>query len=142
MRILPHLSVAERKQLIRAGRKTKDPVAAFRCQVLATLCAGRSCNETARCLVCAVSAVCKTIRLFLSCGFKGLSDGRVRNGATKVDRRFLDELHTLLYSRPPDSGWQRPTWTRELLALEMRERGFPLVAPCTMGTRARGQQSA
>jgi transposase len=125
--------MAERKQLVRAGRKTKDSVAAFRCQVLATLCAGRSCNQTARFLACAVSAVCKTIRLFVSRGFEGLSDGRLHNGITKVDQRFLDELNPLLYSRALDSGWQRPTWTRELLALEMHERGFPLVAPCTMG---------
>jgi transposase len=133
MRILPHLNEAERKQLIRAARKTKDPIAIFRSQVIATLCAGRSRNETARCLACAVSAVCTTMRRFVSCGFAGLSDGRASNGAAKVHPPFLDELNMLLHSRPPDSGWQRPTWTRELLALEMHERGFPLVAPCTMG---------
>jgi hypothetical protein len=96
MRILPHLSEAARKQLIRAGRKTKDPVAIFRCQVIATLCAGRSRNETARCLACAVSAVCNTLRRFVSCGFVGLSDGRANNGTAKVDQRFLDELNRLL----------------------------------------------
>jgi transposase len=39
----------------------------------------------------------------------------------------------VLLKVPTDFGWQRPTWTRELLCLEMAKRGFPRVADCTMG---------
>jgi transposase len=39
----------------------------------------------------------------------------------------------LLGRTPEDVGWQRPTWTRELLCLQMTLEGFPSVAVCTMG---------
>lgn len=39
----------------------------------------------------------------------------------------------VLYGVPTEFGWERPTWTRELLALEMARRGFPKVAVCTLG---------
>jgi transposase len=39
----------------------------------------------------------------------------------------------VLLGVPTEFGWQRPTWTRELLCLELERRGFPRVAVCTMG---------
>jgi transposase len=65
--------------------------------------------------------------------FAGLTDRRTEGGIAKVDEDFLEALRQLLDSIPPDSGWQRPTWTRELLALEMKRRGFPKVSVATMG---------
>jgi hypothetical protein len=54
--------------------------------------------------------------------------GRDRAGQDVI-RRWL----TLLGRTPQDFGWQRPTWTRELLCLQMKLEGFPAVAVCTMG---------
>jgi transposase len=133
MRNIPHLSLAERKQLIRAGRRTGNAGTAFRYLILATLGAGHSRNEVARRLSCAVSTVVRTAARFVSGGLGSLHDRRIGNGATKVDRAFLDELRVVLDGTPQDSGWERPTWTRELLALEMNHRSFSLVAACTMG---------
>jgi transposase len=70
---------------------------------------------------------------FQSFGEEGLLDRRIDNGQPKVDERFLAELRRVLLSVPTEFGWQRPTWTRELLALELAQRGFPKVAVCTMG---------
>ena len=39
----------------------------------------------------------------------------------------------MLACTPEDFGWERPTWTRELLCLQMKLEGFPSVAVCTMG---------
>jgi transposase len=39
----------------------------------------------------------------------------------------------LLRGSPEDFGWMRPTWTRELLCLQMQREGWPKVAVCTMG---------
>ena len=130
---IPHLSIAERKQLIRAGRRTGDTGTAFRYLILATLGAGHSRNGVARLLSCAVSTVARTAARFLAGGLGSLHDRRVDNGVTKVNGAFLEELMVVLGSTPQDSGWERPTWTRELLALEMNQRRFPLVAACTMG---------
>jgi hypothetical protein len=50
-----------------------------------------------------------------------------------VDAGFLAELGEVLLKVPTDWGWQRPTWTRERLCLEMEKRGFPRVVVCTLG---------
>lgn len=38
-----------------------------------------------------------------------------------------------MYETPQDRGWERPTWTRELLCLEMKRLRLPRVSVCTMG---------
>jgi transposase len=119
--------------LIRAGRKTGNPVFAFRCLILATFSSGLTRRQTAARLCCAPSTACKVVALFAASGFDGLADRRGENGIGKVDAEFLVALRTVLSSVPPDNGWMRPTWTRELLALEMRRRGFPMVSVATMG---------
>jgi transposase len=133
MRNVPRLSKAERKQLIRAGRKTGNPVVAFRCLILATFASGLSRRQTALRLSCAASTVCDAVARFAESGFEGLADRRGENGIGKVDADFLHALQEVLDTVPPDNGWLRPTWTRELLALEMHRRGFPKVAVATMG---------
>jgi transposase len=77
--------------------------------------------------------VCDIVKRFAADGFEGLADRRGENTAGKVDEDFLEGLRRLLRSSPPDSDWQRPTWTRELLAREMKRRDFPLVSVATMG---------
>lgn len=127
------LGIARRKQLVRAGKKTGSPIVAFRCLIIAVFASGISRRRTAERLSCAPSTVCDIVKRFAAAGFEGLADRRSDSSEGKVDDDFLEALRHLLRSRPPDSGWQRPTWTRELLAMEMKRRGFPLVAPCTMG---------
>ena len=39
----------------------------------------------------------------------------------------------MLHSVPTELGWRRTNWTRELLSLELADRGHPRVAACTMG---------
>jgi transposase len=134
MRRVPHLSLAERKQLVRGARKTGDRVLLFRCIVLAAVAAhNRSQRGVALLLGCAASTVSDTKHRFLDGGLDGLRDHRVDNGADKIDDDYRQALRTLLYTRPTDHGWQRPTWTRELLALEMERRGFPLVSVTAVG---------
>jgi transposase len=127
------LGLARRKQLIRAGRKTGDPIIAFRCLIIATFAMGLSRRGTATRLCCAVSTVCDIVRRFATEGLAGLADRRHEAAGGKVDADYLEGLRHLLKSSPPASGWQRPTWTRELLAREMKRRGFPLVSVSTMG---------
>lgn len=134
MRSVPHLSPAERKQLVRAARKTRDLVLIFRCSILAALAAGgRSQRLVAYLISCAPSTVSDTVQRFCDQGFDGLRDRRVDNGADKVDDDYRATLRVLLFGRPPDSGWERPTWTRELIALEMERRGFPRVSVAAVG---------
>jgi len=101
--------------------------------MIAKLGQGLSRQQVARDLGCVPSTVVRTARRFLDGGEDTLLDQRAFNGETKVDGRYLAELERILLSVPTEFGWQRPTWTRELLVLELVRRGHPKVAPCTMG---------
>jgi len=130
---IPRLDRAEKRRLIHRGRKTKDPQTALRFLMIVKLAERLSCQQVARDLGCAPASVVRTWKRYRAGGEEGLLDQRAGNGCTKVDARFRAELWQVLLKVPTEFGWQRPTWTRELLALEMSKRGFPRVADCTMG---------
>lgn len=102
---------------------------------------GQSCSAAARGLSCATSTVVTAVRRYREGGREGLRDRRADNGEAKVDARFLAVLARVLEGTPEDSGWCRPTWTRELLSLEMQRRGQPRVAVASLG-RALAQLGA
>jgi transposase len=130
---IPRLDRAARRRLIRRGRKTRDPYTALRFLMIAKLGQGLSRQQVARDLACVPSTVVKAARRFAEAGEEGLLDQRAFNGSSKVDARFKVELERVLLSVPTEFGWQRTTWTRELLGRELERRGLPRVAACTMG---------
>jgi transposase len=123
----------ERRRLVRRGRKTGDAATYQRFHIVAMLGAGRGVSEVARTLDVAIAHVSRTQSRFLLDGVEGLYDQRRHNGRRKVEAPFRDALAELLTRTPPDFLWMRPTWTRELLCMEMACRGFARVAVCTMG---------
>jgi len=127
------LDRAEKRRLIHRGRKTKDPQTALRFLMIVKLAEGLSRQQVARDLRCAPATVVRTWKRYHLGGEEALLDQRAGNGQSKVDPRFRAELWQVLLKVPTDFGWQRPTWTRELLCLEMTRRGYPRVADCTMG---------
>ncbi|NVJ27172.1 IS630 family transposase [Myxococcus sp. AM011] len=96
---------------------------------------GASCNAAARALGCATSTstVVGAVRRYREAGREALRDRRAANGRPKVDGRFRERLARVLAGTPEDWGWCRPTWTRELLCLELQRRGLPQVSVATMG---------
>jgi transposase len=133
MTSIPKLGRAERRRLIRLGRRSRDPATSLRFLMIARLAQGPSRNQVARELGCAVSTVVAAAQRYVADGVAGLYDRRAANGKPKVNDPFREQLRKLLYVGPQSCGWRRPTWTRELLVLEMERRGFPKVAACTMG---------
>jgi transposase len=133
MQTIPRLPAHRRSELIRLGRRSGDPDTFMRFLVVARLTAGLSRNRVAQQVGVAVSTVIRTAQRFLRYGINGLYDRRRSNGQRKVSDSFRQHLGVALCGIPQDYGWERPTWTRELLCLEMEERGFPLVSVCTMG---------
>jgi len=87
----------------------------------------------ARALSVAPAHVSRTRALYLAQGLDGLADRRCDNGHRKVTEEFREAVTALLLKVPPDFGWMRPSWTRELRCLETERRGFERVAPCTTG---------
>lgn len=98
---------------------------------------GLPCAEVAATLHCAASTVAQAVRRFRAGGRAALRDGRAGNGQTKVDADVLEALACALQGTPEDAGWCRPTWTRELLCLELRRLGVAEVSVATMGRALR-----
>jgi len=130
---VPRMGRVERRRLIRQGRDSGDAHTALRFHAVARLGLGRTAREVAEDLDIAPSTVVGAAHRFLMGGGAALYDRRQGNGERKADERFDGVLVRLLTRSPQDFGWQRPTWTRELLCQQMQFEGLPLVAVCTMG---------
>lgn len=109
-------------ELRRLRRNTADAALAMRCQMVLRAADGRSSRQIGEALGCSRSGVSRALQRFRQCGIAGLIDRREDNGAVKVDEWYLMELIRVLEGRPPDYGYSRPTWTRELLVKVMEER--------------------
>lgn len=133
MDIVPRMSRRERRHLLLLGRKSGDPATALRFHVVARLGLGKTSPELAEELDIARSTVVRIAHAFAKDGIAGLCDKRRGNGKPKADDAFRRRVAQLLQRTPEDFGWCRPTWTRELLCLQMKQEGRPAVAVCTMG---------
>lgn len=134
--IVLQLCRPQRRELIRMGRKSGDPDTANRFTAVAKLASAArpSKSHVARELDVAVSTVVRAAQRYVAGGVESLYDQRIGNGrARKVDERLHDAVSAALHQTPQDRGWERPTWTRELLCLEIQARGFPCVSTSTMG---------
>jgi transposase len=133
MDIVPRMSRPDRRDLLRLGRKSDDPATALRFHIVARLGLGKTSPEVAEELDVARSTVVRTAHCFAAEGIAGLYDKRRGNGTPKADDAFRRGVAQLLERTPDHFGWLRPTWTRELLCLQMERQGWPAVSVCTMG---------
>lgn len=133
MQKIPRMNREARRDFVRIGRRSGDPATTLRFLVVAGLAAGRSGREVAESLGVAPSNASRVARRFMEEGVAGLYDKRRGNGTTKVTDGFRRRVAELLRRSPEDFGWNRPTWTRELLCRQMQWEQWPSVAVCTMG---------
>lgn len=131
--IVPRMPRASRRRLLREGKKSRDPATATRFLLVVGLATGKTAQAMSDALGVARATVYRVSQAFRRGGRDALYDRRVGNGGTKVDDCFSAQLTALLEGSPPDFGWQRPTWTRELLCLEMTQQGYPQVSFSTLG---------
>ncbi|WP_437731810.1 IS630 family transposase [Sorangium sp. So ce1335] len=109
------------------ARKARDGAYRIRCLVLLRLDAGATPARIAEELQVARSTISRIRSRFLAEGLAGLRDHRAHNGQRKVSAAHRRRLEQLLDASPQDFGWARPTWTRELLALQLeRDTGLRL----------------
>jgi transposase len=113
--------------------RTKDARLKLRIQIVLLWSAGRSSREIADALGCAVSTALCWAHRFVADGEAGLVDRRSENGPTKVDLDLLQAVAEMIQETPTGSGWQRSTWTRELIALELEERTGVRLGVTTIG---------
>lgn len=130
---VPRIGRVERRHLIKTGRQSGDPATALRFLIIARLGLGKSSSEVEQELDVARSTVVRTAKRFANEGPKGLFDKRRHNGKRKANGAFRSRVVELLRRTPEDFGWKRPTWTRELLCVQMKKEGWPEVGNTTMG---------
>ena len=133
MEIVPRIGRPERRHLLDMGRKSGDPATAMRFLIVARLGLLRTSVEVAIELEVARSTVVRTAHRYAEEGVAGLYDKRRENGIPKTDGAFRGRVVELLRRTPEDFGWMRPTWTRELLCVQMKREGRPCVGLTTMG---------
>jgi transposase len=122
MNITLTLYRAQRRRIESRLRKTRDRIETLRCAVLLDLNAGTTPGVIHRKLGCARATVYRTLYRFETLGEESLSDRRFASLPRKVTPDLLDRLISLLDQSPQDRGWQRSTWTLELLAKEIGEQ--------------------
>jgi transposase len=133
MDIVPRIGRPERRDLLQMARKSGDVPTALRFLIVARLGLRKTSCEVASELDVARSTVVRTAHRYAEQGLAGLYDKRRNNGHPKVDDGFRRRVVELLRRTPEDVGWRRPTWTRELLCLQMTREGRPPVGVGTMG---------
>ena len=133
MDIVPRIGRSERRDLLRLARKSGDLATALRFLIVARLGLRKTSCEVESELGVARATVVRTAHRYAEQGVAGLYDKRSDNGTPKVDDDFRRRVVELLRRTPEDVGWSRPTWTRELLCLQMTREGWPPVGVTTMG---------
>ena len=113
--ILPELRWCDKERLMRALQCCSDARKKTSLLIIVNLCLGRGVNTTAGVLHVHRSTVYRVAARFRDAGESGLCDRRRFNGHRKLTDKYLKVLHDTVGSSPQDHGWQRPTWTRELL---------------------------
>src|ERR1700751_1351495 len=130
--IVPKLPWSAKQRLLTHLRQCRDAGLKTRYLIIINLLNGRSAAATADALSVGRSTVYAVAQRFRTAGEAGLVDRREENGPRKLDERYLATLYEVVRSDPTDYGWQRPTWTRELLLETVRRQTGVRIHVATM----------
>lgn len=118
-RLVVRLSNHVKRRLRKCAQRTRDARLKQRYQIVLLWAEGWSSGQIASALQCAKSTAQRWAHRFLAEGKAGLQDRRAENGEPKVDADLRQALAEMLEHPPTHYGWQRPNWTRELMALQL-----------------------
>jgi transposase len=135
--MVPPLRYSAKQKLLRHLRQCRCPHLKIHYLIILNLVAGRSAVVTAEVLKVARSTVYAMAQRFRTAGELGLVDRREENGQRKLDERYLATLYEVVRSNPPEHGWKRPTWTRELLVETVRRQTGTRIHVATMSVALR-----
>jgi len=121
-RVWKSLKVSERRWLNSESMSSPDAGWRMRCKIIRNLTRGESPTIIARILRCSRSQIYRVVKQFVSKGLMGLVDRREENGQLKVQEDYVAFVLTAVAGSPPQFGYERPTWTQELLVI-VAERG-------------------
>ena len=117
--IVLHVRFGVKARLSKNLQRCRDAGVRLRYLIIFNVLRGLSARQTGDVLKVHNTTVYRVVERFRQYGEAGLYDGRTDNGDDKLDEDYLQRLHTIVRRTPPDYGWRRPTWTRELLVATM-----------------------
>lgn len=126
------LSRTERRWLISEAMHSADAGWMVRCKIARNLARGELPRRIASILGCSRSQVYRVARRFLAEGPAGLVDQREENGRPKVTEEFEWCVLAAVALSPQQYGFQRPTWTQELLVLAATNQTNICISTTTM----------
>lgn len=112
---------SQRRKIVDMKRKTTSRVEAMRCRIVLLLASGETVSGISTMVDCVRSTVYTTLYRFEEEGMDGLLDKRRLPGARKATPEVRAKLLSYLDDAPKAFGWQRSTWTLELLARQLHE---------------------
>ena len=131
-RVWKSLTKREQRMLVSESMIALEAGWRMRCKIIRNLMRGESPSMIARILGCGRSQVYRVANRFLVDGVQGLVDGREDNGMRKVTEDFEWCVLLAVADSPQQYGYQRPTWTQELLVLVTAEQTGVRVSTTTM----------
>lgn len=126
------LSKRERRWLVSEAMHGVDADLRMRCKIVRNLARGESPTRIALILGCSRSQVYRVAARFRESGLLGLVDRRADNGDAKVTEDYEWTVLIAVAQSPQEYGWQRPTWTQELLVLVAEQQTQIRVSTTTM----------
>lgn len=121
MSISLSLTDAQRQMIEDIKRETTSRVEARRCRIILLLDEKLSVDQIARIVDCVRSTVYTTLYRFEDEGLHAFRDKRLCPEPRKATVAVRAKLLSYLDKAPKDYGWQRSTWTLELLARQLEE---------------------
>jgi len=119
MKIQVSLDEMQRRQIEEFRRATRSRLEARRCRIVLLLAEGKSIREICELVDCVRSTAYRTLYQFEEYGMDGLRDQRTKRKPHKATTEVREQLLNYLDKVPRDFGWQRSSWTLELLALQL-----------------------
>lgn len=126
------LPKASQRWLMGEAMRSSDAAWQMRCKIIRNLVRHESPETIARILGCSRSHVYRVAHRFVAQGLEGLVDRREDNGCAKVDEHYAATVLELVAGSPPEHGYERPTWTQELLILVAERRTGVRISTTTM----------
>jgi len=119
MKILVSLTETQREHVEKLMRTTRSRIEAQRCRIILLLAEGRSVREVHSRVGCVRSTVYTTLYRFEEQAMDAFLDRRLHREPRKATPAVRQQLLDYLDHTPRQYGWQRASWTLELLTLQL-----------------------
>ena len=111
------LKKGEQRRLNADAMSCRDVELRIRCKIIRNLVRGEQPQRISKILGCSRSHIYRVKGRFTTDGLAGLVDHREDNGQTKANETYIGFILEAVSQTPQEYGFERPTWTQELLVI-------------------------